>query len=331
MQAIRFHEHGDPAEVLRLEDVPRPEPRTGQVLVRMQASPINPSDVLFIEGRYGQLPKLPATPGFEGVGIVEASGGGLMGKLLVGKRVVPLNRRGGNWAEYAVVPATQAIPVSSALSLEEAATFFVNPAAVVVMTRKILAVPRGDWLLQSAAASSLGTMVIRLGRKVGFRTLNIVRRESQVDELKGLGADEVLVFDAASDDPEELIDRVRRLTDGGVRYAIDPVGGVVGSAMVRCLTSRGCLLTYGTLTDDSLSIPPRDLIGQQSRVEGFWLGRWMDDQSLLKKVSLIREVSGLIQAGVLTSDVSARVAFGDIPSTISQTHSGKTLIMIGGR
>src|SRR5436309_11961736 len=103
----------------------------------MIASPINPSELMVVRGRYGRLPQLPATPGFEGVGVVEAAGPGLLGRLRLGRRVAVLNGAGGNWQETVIVPARQVVPVPSALSDEQAATFFVNPASAVVMTRKI--------------------------------------------------------------------------------------------------------------------------------------------------------------------------------------------------
>src|SRR5262249_35635609 len=128
MKAIVFDRFGDPAEVLQVRDVPLSEPGAGQVRVRMRASPVNPSDLLVVRGEYGRLPKLPATPGFEGVGVVEAAGPGLLGWLRMGKRVAVLNGAGGNWQECVVVPARQVVPVSAAVSDEQAASFFVNPA-----------------------------------------------------------------------------------------------------------------------------------------------------------------------------------------------------------
>lgn len=329
MQAVRFHEHGNPSEVLRVEEVPLPQPGAGEVLVRMLATPINPSDVQYVEGRYTQTADLPAIPGFEGVGIVESAGPGLFGKLLVGRRVVAVNRHGGNWADYAVIPARQAIPVPGALELEQAATFFVNPTTAFVMTRKVLNVPRGDWLLQSAAGSALGRMIIRLGRETGFRTLNVVRRAAQIEELRQLGGDEVVVFDGDSDNPDDLVKQVADVTGGGVRSALDPVGGVVGSTLIRCLAARGRLLSFGTLTREPLSIPPRRLIGACASVEGFALGRWMEEQSLPSKIQLMRQVGNLIRRGILTSRIEERIALRDVPSALQTAGSGKRLIVIG--
>src|SRR3712207_8850282 len=109
MQSVRFHEFGSPSEVLRVEDVPRPEPRAGQVLVRMRARPINPSDLLTVRGLYGSLPVPPAAPGLEGMGEVAELGGGV-GHLRAGQRVIPAGLAGTR-PEVVLAPAPQLIPV----------------------------------------------------------------------------------------------------------------------------------------------------------------------------------------------------------------------------
>lgn len=329
MLAVRFETCGPPADVLRAQDVPRPDPRPGEVGVRMLASPINPSDLMFVEGAYGQRPALPATPGFEGVGIVENSEGGGLGRVLRGKRVAVLNRTGGNWAEEVVVPSNQVIPLSRGLTLTQAATFFVNPASAVAMTERIHRVQRGEWLLQSAAASSLGRMIIRLGRARGVRTLNVVRRPEQVEDLKSLGADDVLVFDAATDDADALVQQVRRQT-GGVRCAIDPVGGIVGTALAQCLREEGRLLVYGSLSGMPIHLAPRTLITPRARIEGFWLGPWMLAQSLPSKLRLIRRVTHLIKQGVLTTEIGDEFPLIEIRAALSAAakpgRAGKVLL-----
>ena len=138
MKAAVFERFGEPGEVLQVAEVPEPEPGPGEVLVRMRLSPINPSDLLTVRGLYGRKPSLPGVPGYEGVGVVERSGGGLLGWRVLGRRVAVLNGRGGNWAEKVVIPARQAVPLPDDLAEEQAAAFFVNPAtALVLLTREI--------------------------------------------------------------------------------------------------------------------------------------------------------------------------------------------------
>jgi NADPH:quinone reductase-like Zn-dependent oxidoreductase len=329
VKAVLLERFGDPEEVLQVRDVPPPaEPKGGEVRVRMLASPINPSDLLMIGGRYGKQPKLPATPGFEGVGIVEA-GSGLLARRVLGKRVAVLNSMTGNWQEQVVIPARQAIPIWPALTDEQGATFFVNPASALVMTRYVLRVPRGAWLLQTAAGSALGRMVIRLGKLYGFKTLNVVRRREQVEELLRLGGDAVV---CSSD--ENIGQRVQDLTAGaGVLFAIDAVGGTTGTEVISTLGRGGRLLIYGALGDAPLSIDPRVLLQGQKRVEGFWLSEWVRDQGILTMLMLIRQLNRLIRDGVLASEVGTTFPLDDVRAACKQAtrvgRQGKVLLRIG--
>jgi NADPH:quinone reductase-like Zn-dependent oxidoreductase len=329
MKAVILDRFGDPAEVLQVRDIPVPTPKPGQVRVRMLASPINPSDLLSIQGQYGKLPRLPMTPGFEGAGIVEESGGGLMGKLVLGKRVAVINGVGGTWAEHTVIPARQAIMVPKDLPTEQIAGYFVNPATVILMVNKVLKVPRGAWLLQTAAASALGKMVIKLGKYQGFRTLNVVRRKDAAEGLLQLGGDAVINTSA-----EDLEDRVRQLTNGaGVKYALDAVGGPTGSAVVRTLAPGGRMLVYGTLSFEPLSIDPRVLIAGGKIVEGFWLAEWARQQNPLRMLALFRQVGKLMRAGVLTAEIGDRFGLDEIQTAVRRAvepgRTGKVLLRIG--
>jgi NADPH:quinone reductase-like Zn-dependent oxidoreductase len=297
MKSIVFDQPGDPRQVLHVRELPIPEPPRGHVLVRMLASPINPSDLIFISGTYGIQPNLPATPGFEGVGIVER-GGGLLGWLRKGKRVAVLNDRTGNWREYTTVPARHVIPVPGDIGDEQAACFFVNPATALVMTLEVLRIPRGEWLLQSAAGSSLGRMIIRLGKCLGFRTINVVRRPEAVEELKRLGADEVVCAEGHA-----ITEQVVYITKGqGVRFAIEPVGGATGSAVIASLAPGRHALLYGLLSGQPVSVDPRSLIDGSKRVEGFLLSDWAQRQNMFKLLNLFRRVWKLIRDGVLSTD-----------------------------
>jgi NADPH2:quinone reductase len=308
MRAAVFERFGEPSDTLQVRDVPEPHPGPGEVRVRMIMSPVNPSDLLVVRGRYGVLPELPATPGFEGVGVVDEVGSGLLGRLVRGKRVVAINSAGGNWAEYAVIPARQARPVPDDIPDEQAAAYFVNPATVLALARHVLKVRRGDWLLQSAAGSTLGRMMIKLGRHDGFRTLNVVRRREAVDELRALGGDAVI---SSEDGP--IDEQVRAIVGGeGVRYAIDPVGGETGTAIFRSLAPEGQLVLYGTLSGEPIQIDPRLMISGKRVVQGFWLGYWMRDRSIPAALLLFREIASMIRKGILSSEIGRIYPLGEI-------------------
>jgi NADPH:quinone reductase-like Zn-dependent oxidoreductase len=338
MKAAMFDRFGVPEDVLQVRDLPVPEPARGQVRVRMVASPVNPSDLLVIRGEYGTLPTLPATPGFEGVGVVDKSGGGLLALvrgLRPGRRVAVICGGGGAWGEYAVVPARQLIPLPDDIPDEQAASFFVNPLSALAMLFYVLkvprglGVPRGEWLLQTAAGSALGRMVIRLGKNFGLRTINVVRRREQVEELQRAGADAVI---CSAD--ESIPDRVCALTEGrGVKYAIDAVGGQTGAAVVEALGARGRLLVYGTLSGEPIAVNPRLLMVGRKRVEGFWLSEWVREQSPLRMLDYFAQIRGLMQAGVLTSEVGATFSLDEVQKAVAQAaqtgRQGKVLLRIG--
>jgi NADPH:quinone reductase len=330
MKAAVLEAFGDPFQVLKVREVPDPKPGPGEVRVRMILSPVNPSDTLVVQGRYGVLPKLPATPGFEGVGIVDDIGPGLPGRVLLskGQRVVAINAAGGNWAELAVIPWRQARPVADDIPDEQAAAFFVNPATVLAIVRHVLAVRRGDWLLQSAAGSTLGRMMIKLGRHDGFKTLNVVRRREAIDELKQLGGDAVI---SSSDGP--IDEQVRRIAGAdGVRFAIDPVGGETGTAVFRSLAPGGRLVLYGTLSDQPITVDPRLVISGPRTVEGFWLGHWMRARSIPASLLLFREIASLVRQGTLRSEIGRIYPLDQIHQAVEEADTvarqGKVLLRL---
>ena len=327
MKSVVLSAIGEPSEVLKCIDRPIPEPGRGQVRVRMIASPINPSDLMLTRGRYMVKPEVGTSLGYEGVGIVEKAGPGLLGKYMTGKRVAVLNAAGGNWSEYAVLPANRVVPVPKDLPDEQVASFFVNPATVLCMVREVLGVRRGDWILNNAAGSSLGKMIIKLGKRDGFKTLNVVRRESLIPELKALGADEVLVEGNGS-----LSESVARIVgQGGLKYAIDPVAGQSGTDVFESLSHEGHMLVYGTLSGQPLTISPRPLIAGK-RLEGFYLGHYMQKRPLWKNLLLFKEIARLIREGVLDTPPGPRFTLDQIAQAVVAAEQpgkdGKVLLTI---
>ena len=295
----------------------------------MLMAPVNPSDLLFVRGDYAVAPRLPATPGFEGVGVVEQNGGGFLGRLLTGKRVAVLGSKTGTWATHAIAAARQVVPVGRQLSDEQAAMFFINPATAWLLTRHLLGLRRGDILVQTASSSIVGRMIIRLGQRFGFETINIVRREDQAIALREFGANQVLVSEGPG-----LAAELRRRLPNGVRHAIDPVGGAVASELAASLGSGGRLVLYGTLSSDPVSFSPRVLMTPGASISGFWLGEFMQRQSLWNKLRIVRSISRLVADGTLASERGELFRLDRISDAVAaaqrQGRTGKVLLNCSG-
>src|SRR5258707_14639890 len=193
MKAFVFERTGNPNDVLAVRELPEPKPGPGEILVRVRLSPVHPSDLHIMRGRFGRQPTLPASPGIECVGVVEALGARVPGPA-PGTRVILLNVW-GSWRELIVSPAERVIPVPGALSDEDAAQALVNPVTAWVMTMVEHDLKPADWLVQTAAGSTVGQLVLQLARSERFRTVNIVRRRAQVSEIQALGGDVVISSD----------------------------------------------------------------------------------------------------------------------------------------
>jgi NADPH2:quinone reductase len=325
MQSVRFHEFGNPAEVLRVEDVPKPEPGAGQVLVKMRARAINPSDLLTVRGLYGSLPVPPATPGLEGMGEVAEAGEGVA-HLRAGQRVIPLGVA-GTWQEFVVAPAAQVIPVPDAVSDQTAAQFVVNPLTAWIMTLEELSLQPGEWLLQTAAGSTLGRVVLQIAKQRGFKTINVIRRREQAEELKALGADEVICTDE-----EDIPERVRQITGReGLRKAIDAVGGETGAAVLSALGRGGVMLVYGLLSGRPMPVDGGRMIFTSSTVRGFWLGDWMRSAPPERQQAVTGEMLRAMATREIVPPVEAEYPLSEILAAVSHSErpgrSGKVLLV----
>jgi NADPH:quinone reductase-like Zn-dependent oxidoreductase len=295
----------------------------------MLASPINPSDLLFVRGQYaGVQPQFPAPVGFEGVGRVDALGPEVHG-LVPGQRVGVLNGQGGNWANYVVLPASDLLTVPDDLYDEQVASFLINPASAILMLRQVLAIPPGEWLLQSAAGSELGRMIIRLARHHGIRTINVVRRREAVADLERLGADAVVV---STEGP--IDEQVRRIVGPqGVKYAIDPVVGETGTQIYQALGEEGHMLIYGSLTGEPIRVgaDPRYILAGRRILEVFWLGYWLPRLEKTARRQLIQDIVTLLREGLLVTSGARKYAFDEIGTAVKHAEAtgrqGKILLV----
>src|SRR6201996_8351076 len=318
MKALIYRETGEPKSVLKLEEIPPPPLASGEALVRVLLSPINASDLHMVRGRYGYQPQLPASPGIEGVGIVESVGPGVPGPTS-GSRVVFVDTW-NTWREQIVCPVDQLVPVPDGLDDPVAATSYINPLTAWALTRASHNLREGDWLLQTAAASSVGKFVLQLAQQYGFKTINVIRRREQETIIRNLGGNEVI---CTAD--EDLRARLQELTDGkGVERAIDCVAGELGAEVVRNLAPAGSMLVYGALSSHRQTDPakflmplfaPR-LIYSTATVRGWWLPRWVPSRPLAEVRTATSNLLAMLSNGALTPQATVRYSLKDFHEAV---------------
>jgi NADPH:quinone reductase-like Zn-dependent oxidoreductase len=275
---LEFSEFGEPQKVLQLKKGDSiPKAGADEIVIKLIASPIHPSVEFFIKGIYGiEKPKLPAVPGNEGVGIIHETGSGVTG-LKKGQRVAFSGK--GVWSEYVVIkkPFTRVVPMDDErITNMIAGQFFVNPVAAYVMLFDELRVTSNDWVLQSAANSVLGNLVIQLSKVKGFKLINFVRKQKSADELKEKYGDiNVIVADNKNDD--KVIEQVKELTNGkGANYAIDPVGSPTTELILNCLAELGKVLVFSIMGGNEIKISAHQTLFKMQTIKGFWEDKWYD-------------------------------------------------------
>jgi NADPH:quinone reductase-like Zn-dependent oxidoreductase len=333
MRSVVADTVGEPSEVLHLQTRPIPEPGPGQVRIRVIAVPVEASDLHTVRGRYGFTPEFPTVPGIESVGVIDELGSGTDG-LTVGQRVVTIGVT-GTWQEYVIADAGQVLAVPAGMSDSTAAQILSNPLTAVILTGDVLDVRPGEWLLQTAAGSTVGQLVIQLGTHVGFNTLNVVRRRSAVEDILAMGGTAVICTE-----DEDLRERVADIAgDDGVSKAIDCVSGQVGADVSRALAPHGELIVYGALsthrqTDpDKLTIPvfARSLIYETKTVRGFWLFRWFNETRKDRMAAAIERTVQLADSGVLRVPEGQPIALEKFGEAVylaeAPAHGGKPLLI----
>ncbi|HST50853.1 MAG TPA: zinc-binding dehydrogenase [Pyrinomonadaceae bacterium] len=303
MRVVELRSYDGGADSIVIAEKPVPRPGDGQVLVRIAAAPVNPSDLSFIRGTYGTVKRLPVVPGLEGSGEVVAAGGGLLARYLLGKRVACAAPTDGDgtWAEFMLADASHCIPLRKATGTEHAAMLIVNPftAWALLATAKKL---RAEAIVQTAAASALGRMIVRLAAARGVHIVNVVRRVEQVELLKREGAGYVL--DSSADDfDEQLRGLCTRLR---ATVAFEAVAGEMTGRVLSAMPARSTAIIYGALSLRGCLVDPRSLIFERKSIRGFWLSDWLRRQNALKKFIVAGKIQKLLK-DELKTEVRARL------------------------
>lgn len=317
------------APFLAYKEVDVPRPRKGQVLVKMRCSSVNPSDVMFIQGSYGQ-PRIKGQPaGFEAVGDVVASGGGFMAAMMKGKRVAFVARSSGSWAPYVLADAATCIALRKDVRDEDGAAMIINPLTAYAMFDMVKRSGSKAFVM-SAAASQLCKLMAGLARDEGYSAIGVVRRDSQIGPLKELGAAHVL-----NSETKAFAREFAALckAEKPVLF-LDAVTGPVSAEIFDAMGRDARWVIYGRLTDEPTTVrEPGQFIFMRKQIEGFWLVTWLGSTSLLTKMKTTRAVQRRFASGAWQTQVSARVALGDalkeLPGLLAGENTGKVLLVPG--
>jgi len=327
MKAVQFDAFGAAHEVARTVDLSEPDsPAMGEVLVEVEAFPINPVDLLTISGSYAVRPALPALAGSEALGRVISVGEGVT-HVFAGDRVVMMSRE--NWVQRKTIKAGEAIPIRVDADPLQLAMLKINPATAYLMLRRYRDLAAGDWLIQNAANSGVGTYLIGLARARGVRTVNVVRRDDVAESLMARGADRVLV------DGPDLAERVNKAIGGGnMPLAIDAVAGEATGRLAQCLCEGGVVVNYGLLSEMPCAVDPHLVVFRAITLTGFWLVRFLGTMSGAERASLYAELAEHIASGKLYVDVEAVYPIEEIESALEQAaragRGGKVLVTPNG-
>jgi len=322
MRAAQLTAFGRAGEVLRVADLPPPVPEAGELLLEMLAAVINPADLNVIEGKYGELPELPAIIGNEGVGRIAALGPGVTG-FAVGDLVLPM--RAGAWCEYLVADADEVVRLPSMLDPFQAAMLMINPTTAWQMLGQFADLHHDDWIVQNAANSAVGRCVIQLAKLRGIKSLNVVRRAEVADELKALGADAVVTEDC------DLREEVTRLC-GGSRpiLALNAVGGASALNLANALEDGSTLVTYGAMGRQPLKIPNGLLIFRRLTFTGFWLREWKRTALPSEKQTTLFHLAELVIEGKLVQPIHRVYSLAELGEAVAEAsreaRSGKVLL-----
>lgn len=296
------------APYLEYGAMPVPKPGAGEVLIKVRMASVNPSDLYFVKGEYGQPRVKGAAAGFEGVGDVVDSKG-LYAGYLKGKRVAFVGGTAGSgaWAEYIVASAATCVVIKSGMRDEDAAGHVVNPVTAWTMFDIVKQSGTKSFIF-TAAFSQLGKLMAGLARDNGYQMIAVIRKQSQAAHLAQLGAAHVLV----QSDPDFDSKLAGLCKTEKPRVLLDAVANQLSADIFTAMPSRARWVIYGKLDNEAPSIPETgQLIFMNKKIEGYWLAEWFRRASIIEKIRTLRAVQDRFISGAWKTEVVATVKLSD--------------------
>jgi NADPH:quinone reductase-like Zn-dependent oxidoreductase len=328
MRQLQLVAYGEPSEVIELNTVAEPALGPEDVLISMEAAPLNPSDFMLVRGIYGVRPTFPFSVGSEGVGRVTQTGS-KVDVALQGKRVLILpTYEQGTWADQVVVPVRNIVPVSDEADPLQLSMIGINPATAYLLLNRYVSLMPGDWIGQTAANSAMGQYIIALAKLAGVKTLNVVRREEAAQQVRQWGGDRVVLQgDNPHKDIEEALDGKK------LSLVLDTVGGTPVGELAKSLKTGGSVVAYALLSGQFPTLAPGDLIYRGLSLHGFWLGNWIRNASRTEIQETYQRLGDLVADGSLSAAVERVYPLEQFKEAFEQSlksnRDGKILFKFG--
>jgi len=327
-RAIRFHETGGP-EVLKIDEVPTPEPKAGEVRIRVRALGLNRADSMFRTGRYVIEPQFPATFGYEAAGTIDAVGPGVQG-FTEGDRVAVIPAfmfdEYAVFADLAIAPARAVVKLPESVSWENAAATWMPFTTVWGALIDIAKLGAGDFVVLGAASSSVGLAAMQIAKHVGATPIGITRKGEKVQELKDAGFAHILQMGE-----HDLEREILALTGGhGARVVFDPVTGPDFESIIKDTSKDAIVFIYGALSQDATPIPVMHILGKHTTIRGYeFIEVTSDDAKLERAKAFINE--GL-SAGNFQAQIARTFPFEEVVDAYryleSNTQFGKIVLTL---
>ncbi len=312
MKAIQYKKHGNAPEMVELVDLQTGEPEAEGIVVALEAVAINLRDIYEIAGLPGFKNPVPAVPGNKCVGRIIKLGTKVT-DLEIGQRVHVSHLPSGTWREQMCVPAKVVYPAMVEADPGELSLVSGGVITAYFSLREFVELKAGDWVIQNSANSNCGRYLVSLAKLWGYRTVNIVRRESVIADLKELGADVVIV------DGANLAARVAEATGSEqIRLGIDAVAGEATERIAACVTEGGTVACYGAASqDENCNISVKSLLFRDIRLVGHYIARSRSRCSRQELEAIYTQMGELIVNGTLQTQIAGVYPLSQIRDAIS--------------
>lgn len=324
MKQIQFATFGQPSSVARLIDgAELTAPSAWEVVVDIEAFPINVSDLATLSGHYGTLPPLPSPIGTEAIGRISQCGASVR-DLEPGDRVVLLANN--NWCERRKVPIATVHKVDKHSDPLQLAMLKVNPATAYLLLKDYQSLMEGDWIIQNAPLSSVGQCVIQIARSLGVRTVNVVRRLETTAKILALGGGVVV------EDGPDLAKRVSDMIGhNAIRLALDAVAGPGVNRLAECLVEGSPIINYGMLSTEACVLSAEQTIFRNITLRGFWLSKLLSRMPQARRIELLDTLAAMVTSGKLRMEIDSVFPLHEIQAALQRAEqpsgrSGKVLV-----